>query len=276
MLIENLSDYAREQLSATEAQQDLVSDGIGRALERRQAAEDAYRTAGRAKPIWKRLLGIKSPAQKEARAESASAQRDLQAAQARKIHLLNKTQQQAAGVQGEEELVARLAGELSDDWQAFQGYQNRRGEADLVLVGPPGVWLVEVKNRNARLYIDGDQWHYEKLDRFGNVVKSGAATDGSGRVWGRQASDVAHDLAGWLDKNHHRVGVRTAVMVVHERASVARMRNPGVDLVSASPSELLLAMTTAPAELTPEVRRAIAALIRRDHKYHNGSRKKRT
>ena len=65
-------------------------------------------------------------------------------------------------------------------------------------------------------------------------------------------------------------------MVVHERASVARMRNPGVDLVSASPSELLLAMTTAPAELTPEVRRAIAALIRRDHKYHNGSRKKPT
>lgn len=36
---------------------------------------------------------------------------------------------------------------LSNDWRLFRGYANRRGEVDLLLVGPQGIWAVEVKGR---------------------------------------------------------------------------------------------------------------------------------
>ncbi len=157
----------------------------------------------------------------------------------------------------------------------FAGYKNRRGEADAVVVGPPGVWVIEVKNRNARLHVDGDRWWYQKLDRWGNVVETGSATDNKNRTWGRQAADVAHDLAWWLDRNQQPVSIRTAVMLMHGRASVGTVQNPDVDLISTNPRELLQAMTDAEPMLSPGTRAAIGKLIRRDHEYHNQHRERR-
>jgi hypothetical protein len=46
---------------------------------------------------------------------------------------------------------------LSNDWVLLRGYRNRRGETDPVLVGPAGVWAIEVKRRRVLLHAVGDQ-----------------------------------------------------------------------------------------------------------------------
>jgi hypothetical protein len=203
------------------------------------------------------------------------ARRRHKEADARYIRSVRESEQQAAGIQGENALASWLSGRLSDDWIAVCGYRNRKGEADIVVVGPPGVWVIEVKNRNARLHVEGDQWWYQKMDRWGNVVENGSASDNGGRTWGRQVGDIADALAWWLKRNDQQVHVHTAVMLTHARASLGHIRDPGVDLVQTDPQALLRAMTSPPPVTGPTARTAIAKLIRRDHRYHNERRVRR-
>lgn len=39
-----------------------------------------------------------------------------------------------------------------------------------MLVGPRGVWAIEVKDRAVRLNVDGDSWWYDKLSSRSYVV----------------------------------------------------------------------------------------------------------
>lgn len=57
----------------------------------------------------------------------------------------------AAGAAGESFVAGELGRALDDEWTLLRGYHNRRGEIDLVLVGPRGLFAIEVKNqRSAR------------------------------------------------------------------------------------------------------------------------------
>ncbi len=91
----------------------------------------------------------------------------------------------AAGVLGQDPLTAAL-GVLPDDWVMLRGYRNRRGGTDHVLVGPHGIWAVEVERRRIRLHAVGDQWWWERLDAGGHSVETGRAVDPAGRAWPRQ------------------------------------------------------------------------------------------
>jgi ribosomal protein L20 len=92
--------------------------------------------------------------------------------------------QLVAGIAGEEQMTAALH-HLSDEWRLFRGYENRRGEVDHLLVGPRGVWAIEVKCSGVRVHIKGDHWSFEKFDRYGNLC-------GAARSW--TAADVAGDV----------------------------------------------------------------------------------
>lgn len=275
MLIEYLSDYAGDELKSSKEERLRASYDEGIWQTQYRGAEAEYRTARRNKPTWRRILSLSTPEEREARQRLDEAERQTNQADARQRQLEHKVQQQAAGVKGEEALASWLSSTLSDDWVMLGGYRNRKGEADLVLVGPSGVWVVEVKNRNAKLHVDGDRWRYEKLDRWGNVVDKGLAVDNSGRTWGQQASEVAQSLVWWLDRNEHRIPVRTAVMLMHHRASLGNIRSPGVDVVSTDPQQLRRAMTDSASVVSPDDRDAIVKLIRRDHLYHNNPQRRR-
>ncbi len=58
------------------------------------------------------------------------------------------------------------------------------GEAGNLLVGPGGVWTIEVKVRAVRVHLGGDHWRFEKFDRYGNRVEQGVLADRRGRSWG--------------------------------------------------------------------------------------------
>jgi hypothetical protein len=265
---EHLSDHAGDQLRQTEAQRGEAQRNAQLHEEHVARVDAHYQATRRARSLWRRIFGVRTPEMREAEHHRADAQ--LQSSQARAYAgcLEQEVAQKGAGVEGEQELASLLASTLSDEWVAFGGYRNRRGEADLVLVGPSGVWVVEVKNRNAQLFADGDQWHYRKFDNYGNVVKSGPATDRKGRIWGQQASHVAESLTWWLGHNQLQVAVRTAVVLMHPKASLGASSSPGVDVLTADPLDLVVAMAPQYDIVGPDLRQQVAQLIRRDHSHH--------
>lgn len=96
------------------------------------------------------------------------------------------------------------------------------GELDNLLLGPRGVWAIEVKGRGIRVNVNGDHWSFEKFDRYGNRVDQGVLTDRGGRSWGRQVTDIAADLDRFLRSRGEAVTIETAVVVMHHRARSAR------------------------------------------------------
>jgi hypothetical protein len=75
-----------------------------------------------------------------------------------------------AGITGEQLVAVELGRALDDDWTLLRGYRNRRGEIDHLLLGPRGLFAIEVKNLNATVHVDGDRWRADKYDNYGNLV----------------------------------------------------------------------------------------------------------
>jgi hypothetical protein len=115
----------------------------------------------------------------------------------------------AAGVAGELYVEKQLAPAFGDDWILFRGYKNRRGEIDSVLLGPGGLFALEVKNRNATVHIDGDNWWCDKYDRYGNQVEEGKPfVDKGGRSPSREVNEPADELEKFLRSRGQPVPVQ--------------------------------------------------------------------
>src|SRR3984893_10035353 len=63
-----------------------------------------------------------------------------------------------AGIAGEQLVATELGRTLGDDWTLLRGYRNRRGEIDHLLLGPRGLFAIEVKNLNATVDVEGERW----------------------------------------------------------------------------------------------------------------------
>lgn len=164
---------------------------------------------------------------------------------------------------------------LPDDWILFRGYANRRGEVDHLLVGPGGVWAIEVKGRGVCVHVDGDQWCYEKFDRYGNLVDQGILADRRGRSWGRQVIDIACDLETFLNSRGIAMSVQTTVVVIHHRASLGSFNNLQVSMLSIGTNYLLDKLRNELQALDANTRRKVAQLIRRNHAFHAERRTQR-
>src|SRR6266550_1227058 len=92
-----------------------------------------------------------------------------------------------AGIAGEQLVATELSRALDDDWILLRGYRNRRGEIDQLLLGPRGLFAIEVKNLNATVHVDGDRWRADKYDNYGNLVEQRAGRGPDGPVAERAA-----------------------------------------------------------------------------------------
>lgn len=271
MRTEALSEHGNDMLREAER-------AVGRARfdeevwrSRYDVAVTDLQDAGRRKSLWKRLLAKDTPGEVDARRRIVEARGELSRAGVRLARLQETVEQQAAGVEGENALVEALAS-LPDDWLMFRGYRNRSGETDSLLVGPHGLWAVEVKAYSVQLHVDGDKWWFERFDRSGKLVDTAWAVDARGRSWARQVNEVARSLENWLARNDRPVQVRTAVMLLHSRAGIGECRDAEVDVVGTDPDVLLDAIVAGEPKLDDGERSAIEALIRRDHRHHNRAR----
>lgn len=270
MRVEHLSTYAADQLTETRRAHHAAQTSQAEAEIAAMEAEARVQAARASKSLWRRALRMASAEERAAEADHQAAGRQaVEAASATEAATI-RVSQRSKGERGEQALVAALAGALSDDWVAFTGYLTKKGEADLVLVGPDGVWVIEVKNRRVRLYVAGpDRWYFDKLSSSGRAQGQEQARDrgGRGRVWGQQASEAAGALWWWLDRQGQAVPVRTAVVLMDEMAEVVLHGEPGVDLVTARVPDLLVTLRVRSTPLAAAQRRSIESLIRRDHSH---------
>jgi Nuclease-related domain len=70
-----------------------------------------------------------------------------------------------AGIAGEQLVATELGRALDADWTLLRGYRNRRGEIDHLLLGPKGLFAIEVKNINATVSIRRDHDFNERRRR---------------------------------------------------------------------------------------------------------------
>jgi Nuclease-related domain len=178
-----------------------------------------------------------------------------------------------AGIAGEQLVAVELGRALNDDWTLLRGYRNRRGEIDDLLVGPKGLFAVEVKNINATVHIDGDRWRADKYDNYGNLVEQRPIADRKGRSPSEQLNEPAAELERFLHERRQPVTVQRVVILAHRRSRLGPARRPTVH-VGVSASYLLSVVRNSPDELDQHQRAEIQRLIRRDHDFHERARRR--
>ena len=177
-----------------------------------------------------------------------------------------------AGIAGEQLVATELGRALDDDWTLLRGYRNRRGEIDHLLLGPKGLFAIEVKNINATVSIDGDRWRADKYDNYGNLVEQREVADRKGRSPSEQLNDSAGELERFLHERGQRVTVQRVVVLTHRRSRVGPRRHPTVH-VGTSTGYILSLVSEAKSTLDERQRADAERLIRRDHDFYDRRRR---
>ena len=178
-----------------------------------------------------------------------------------------------AGIAGEQLVATELGRALNDDWTLVRGYRNRRGEIDHLLLGPKGLFAIEVKNINATVSIDGDRWQADKYDNYGNLVEQRPIADAKGRSPSAQLNEPAGDLERFLRERGQPVTVQRVVILAHRRSRIGTTRNLTVRVgTSADYLLTLINSPSSPEPLTDQQRTGIRRLIQHDHAFHDKQR----
>lgn len=102
----------------------------------------------------------------------------------------------AIGEEAENQAVDALRSLLHEPWVVFrsfrfprEGKKGKSGDIDVILVGPGGIWAVEVKGYTRPIRIRGDRWQYRSRWGWREISKNP----------GRQARQNARRLKDYLD-----------------------------------------------------------------------------
>ena len=172
-----------------------------------------------------------------------------------------------AGIAGEQLVAAELGRALADDWTLLHGYRNRRGEIDHLLLGPQGLFAIEVKNLNATVHVDGDRWRADKYDNYGNLVEQRPIADRKGRSPSQQLNQPATELERFLHQRGQPVTVQRVVVLTHRRSRLGERRAETVR-AGTSTRYVLSLLADSPDHLSDHQRAELQRLIRRDHDFH--------
>jgi hypothetical protein len=173
-----------------------------------------------------------------------------------------------AGAEGEREVHAALDRALDDEWTLFKGYRNPAGEIDYLLIGPRGLFAIEVKHVNGAFRITPDRWLYRRSDGYGNEV--GDVTllaDRGGRPPQVQLAEPLEQLAKFLARRGQPVPWRSVVLLNHPRAKVLSCADGvGAEILTAS-RQLLDLVRDADGDVGSGQLGEIGRLIERDHRF---------
>lgn len=265
MRVETLSDHPGDLLAAAERERRREIAAQDARLVRARRDRDRARSDGR----WLAWLRLVFTVRREKR---AAARQPL----ATRVPTAQE-ERARAGHDAEQRVEADLGRALGSDWTLFRGYRNRRGEIDGLLLGPTGLFAIEVKYHNATVYIHGDHWSSEKYDNYGNLVRARAPMHDQGdnrRSPSQQLTQPAAELAQWLGKHGLAVTPACVVLLTHPSARIGAMRSPTVRVVT-SAADLLGVVRKSSPRLDARQRAQVADLIRRDHRFHQKRRPSR-
>lgn len=178
-----------------------------------------------------------------------------------------------AGGDGEKKVQAFLEENLDDSWVLLSGYRSGKGEIDQVLIGPPGVFAVEVKHLNGIVSCHYDYWTRSKRDRYGHMVECDKEiTDKKGRSPSVQINDAADALQRMLDRKFGRGRVKRAVVLSHPSAELGKIDSLTVDFLGCLSDANLLGFFGYDKHITPERVEEIVAAISDDHTARQSNR----
>jgi hypothetical protein len=159
----------------------------------------------------------------------------------------------------------------------LKGYRNVKGEIDQIVLGPRGVFTIEVKNYKGTIFCDGDYWTRDKDDFYGNqVLFAEPITDRGGRSPARQVNESTDLLETFLKKTFPICRVCRNVILTNAEAYIGGLRNLTVDgaflLRDFNVQDMLQKSTV---QITATEVDTIARQIERDHRYYQNRRQAR-
>jgi hypothetical protein len=248
-----LSDHPGDLLSAAKRRREAAgAKGRGQLVRQRDAAWKNRR--------WLTWLRLSLKAARYQRTQPASLSRPTDDEEILK-----------AGIAGERQVARELGEKLSDDWTLVHGYRNGRGEIDHLLLGPRGLFAIEVKNNNATVSISGDVWAADKYDRYGNLRERYLIEDRGGRSPSVQLNQSADALERFLRTRGQPLTVPRIVALTHARSRLGLHKNATVH-VAVTTQEILQVVSDQQDDLDPKRRAALLVLIQQDHAFHESRR----
>ena len=176
------------------------------------------------------------------------------------------------GIKGEQEVADVLSGALGDAWVLIKGYRNRRGEIDYLLLGPGGMFAVEVKYVNGTFAITRERWRYVRYDNYGNQVGEGLLQDARRRPPNVQLAEPLAMLEQFLATRGQSVRMRPVVLLNHPKARVTLSApDVGVEVLT-STAQLRDLVRAAEGQLDARKLAEVERLIVRDHHFHEERR----
>lgn len=124
------------------------------------------------------------------------------------------------GQEGEDRVVAAMHAVLDGTWCLFRNVKlpgRNKGDLDSVLVGPAGVWVLEIKTFTNEHRNVGERWEYRTKNGWRSERKSPS----------RQAADNAARLSSFLKADSIQQWVTPAVVWANPEAHV-QVDNPSV------------------------------------------------
>jgi hypothetical protein len=176
------------------------------------------------------------------------------------------------GIRGEQEVADVLRGALGDAWALVKGYRNRRGEIDYLLLGPGGLFAIEVKYVNGTFAITRERWRYVRYDNYGNQVGAGILQDARRRPPNVQLAEPLAALEYFLASRGQPARMRPVVLLNHPKAKVSQCApDVGVEVV-VSTAALRDLVRAADEQVSAGKLADIERLVVRDHHFHEERR----
>jgi hypothetical protein len=185
-----------------------------------------------------------------------------------------------AGSEGERVVADYFASGLDDQWTMISGYKGYRGEIDQILVGSFGILALEIKTINGVIYVNGDSWHRDKYDRWGNLVEQGLPIlDNGGRSPSQQISQATEPLERFLKSRIPNLPkISRAAIFAHERSRIAKVDNQTIEMIAninGVTPEAFKSVFAPIDDKSPIDTAKVVELIKRDHEYQAKRRTQR-
>jgi hypothetical protein len=176
------------------------------------------------------------------------------------------------GIKGEQEVVDVLDSALGDAWTLVKGYRNRRGEIDYLLLGPGGLFAIEVKYVNGTFAVTRERWRYVRYDNYGNQVGAGLLQDARRRPPNVQLAGPLAMLEQFLASRGQPARMRPVVLLNHPKARVSDCAaDVGVEVLT-STAGLRDLVRASEGQLGTRKLADIERLVVRDHHFHEERR----
>ena len=130
------------------------------------------------------------------------------------------------GAEGEEEVI-RVLQNLDSSYKVINDVvlPQDRQNIDHVVVGPPGVFVIETKNHNGNIRCYEDEWSRKKVGRRGTVYDAAMGNPS------KQAKRNAVVLKNWLESENIDAGYISAVVVFTNDDVELKIIKPTVKVV---------------------------------------------